>query len=149
MEVHEARPRRHIEPHLDIREDELNVGKTPGNMLPKHLFVRVGDVIVCDTNCFNLGRDAFQRGQVIRPSVAASELVIENGSGSVDVRLPAPPLRSSIYHPPPLRVSLMRPIDIRSALSANSQAWSASSKGPQAHTMEKLRGQQCISCADS
>ena len=31
MEVHEARPRRHVEPHLDIREDELNVGKAPGS----------------------------------------------------------------------------------------------------------------------
>ena len=27
MEVHEARPRRHIEPHLDIREDKLYVGQ--------------------------------------------------------------------------------------------------------------------------
>src|SRR5208282_3707685 len=122
MEVHKARPRRHIESHLDIREDELNVRKAPGNMLPKHLFVRVGDVIVCNSDGLNFGGETLQRGEIVRPSVTASELVVQNGSGCMDVRLPAPPLRSSIYHHPSLCLSLMRSVDIRCALSANSQA---------------------------
>jgi hypothetical protein len=59
MKVHETRSRCHIEPHLDVREDELNVGKAPGKALPKHFFVRVCDVIVCNSNGFNFGRRTF------------------------------------------------------------------------------------------
>ena len=96
MEVHKARSRRHIEPELDIREDKPNIRKAPGSTLPKYIFVRVGNVIVCNTNSFNLGRGSFQRGQITCPSVTASELVVQNGSGRMDVRFPAPPLRSSV-----------------------------------------------------
>src|ERR1700732_1517824 len=96
MEVNEARSRRHIKPDLDIREDKPNVGKTPWSTLSEHLFVRVGDVIVCNTDGFNLGCDTFQRGQIVSPSVAASELIVQNGARRMDVRFPAPPLRSSI-----------------------------------------------------
>jgi hypothetical protein len=70
-------------------------------MSPKHLLVRVGEVIVCNSNGLNFGGETFQRGEVIRPGVTASELVVQNGSGRMDVRLPAPPLRPSIYHRPP------------------------------------------------
>jgi hypothetical protein len=40
------------------------------------------------------GRDAFQRGEVLRPRVRASELVVQNSPGSVNMRFPAPPFRS-------------------------------------------------------
>src|SRR5580693_3632664 len=100
MEIHEARPCRHIEPHPDVREDELNVRKAPNIMSPQHLFVRVGDVIVRNSNGLNFGSEAFQRSEVIRPSVTASELIVQNGSGGMDVRLPSPPLGSSIHHHP-------------------------------------------------
>lgn len=56
MEVDEARPCGDIEPHFDIREDKVNVGKAAGAALPKHLFICVCDVIVCNSNGFNFGR---------------------------------------------------------------------------------------------
>jgi hypothetical protein len=102
VEVHEARSSRHIVPYLDVREDELNVGKATCNMLPKHLFVRVGHIIIGNSNGLNLRRDTFQRGEVSSPSANAPELVIQNGSGCVNVRFPAPPLRTSIDHGPSL-----------------------------------------------
>src|SRR5882724_239464 len=97
MEVHEARSCRHIEPDLNIRKDKPNVGKTAGSTLPEHLFVSVGDVIVCNTNGFNLGCGIFQRGQIICPSVAASEVIVQNRARRMDVRFPSKPLRSSTY----------------------------------------------------
>ena len=69
MNVNEARSCRHIEPDLDIGEDELNVGKTPGSMLPKHLFVRVGDVIVCNSDGLDLRRESFKRGEIVSPGI--------------------------------------------------------------------------------
>jgi hypothetical protein len=91
MKVNEAGFRRDIEPDLDVREDELNVRETPGNFMPKHLFVCVGDVIVCNSDGFDSGRESFQLGEVASPRIAATELVVQNGSGRVNVRLPAPP----------------------------------------------------------
>jgi hypothetical protein len=112
MKVHEARLRRHIEPHLDVREDEPNVGKAPGNMLPKHLFVGVGDVIVCDGNGLDLRRKSLKRSEVIPPRIAATELVVQNSSGRMNVRLPAPPLRSTTDHCHFLAVTNAPPVDI-------------------------------------
>jgi hypothetical protein len=67
MKVNEAGFRRHIEPDLDVREDELNVRETPGNCMPKHLFVCVGDVIVCNSDGFDSGRESFKLGEVASP----------------------------------------------------------------------------------
>jgi hypothetical protein len=91
MNVNEAGFRRRIKSYLDVREDELNVREPPGNFLPKNLFVRVGDVIVCNSDGFDSGRESFNLGEVGPPRIAGTELVVQNGSGRVNVRLPAPP----------------------------------------------------------
>jgi hypothetical protein len=91
VKVNEAGFRRRIKPYLDVRQDELNVRETPGNFMPKHLFVCVGDVIVCNSDGFDSGRESFQLGEVAPPRIAATELVVQNSSGRVNVRLPAPP----------------------------------------------------------
>lgn len=101
MEVHEARPRGYVQPYLYVREDELHFGKASCAVLPKHLFVVVSDVVVGDSNGFDLRRKLFEPGKVIHPRIARTELVVQNSSGRMDVRLPAPPLRSSIDHGSP------------------------------------------------
>ena len=47
--------------------------------MSKYLLVYVSEVIVSNTNGLDLEREPLQRGEVIRPSVSASELVVQNG----------------------------------------------------------------------
>ena len=74
-------------------------------MLPKHLFVRVGDVIICYSDGLNLRGESLKRSQVTSPRIASTELVVQNGPWRMNVRLPAPPFRSAIDHCPPPVVS--------------------------------------------
>ena len=75
MEIYETSFRgRDVEPELNIRKDKLGVGQPPGRLMPQHLLVRVGDVVVCD-------RDRLNERYPRRPPPASGRMELSEGPG--------------------------------------------------------------------
>jgi hypothetical protein len=104
VKVHKARARCYIEPHLYVWEDELRARKATCGVVLEQFFVIVGNVIIGDSNGFDLWRDLFERSEITSPGIAVAELIVQNSSWGVDMGFPAPPFRSSIDHRPPLHL---------------------------------------------
>ncbi len=92
VEIDEAAfRRRNVEPEFHVREDQLSAGQTAGRLVPQHLLVSIGHVVVRDRDGLDDGRGLLKRGQIIAPSIRAAELIVHDRAWRVDMRFPSPP----------------------------------------------------------
>lgn len=83
--------RRHVEPELHVRKDQLGVGQAAGGLVAQHLFVSIGHVVVRDRDSLDDRRGSLKCAQIVAPSVRAVELIVQDRSWRMDMRLPSPP----------------------------------------------------------
>jgi hypothetical protein len=101
VNIHEARLRRHVEAQLDIREEQFHVGEPTGGLVLEKFFVGLGDVVVGDGDCLDPRRQAFEGREIGNPWVGGAELIVEDGAGRMDMRLPSVPFRTATDHAHP------------------------------------------------
>lgn len=101
VNVHEARFGRDIQTQLNVGKDQLHTGQATGRFVLKQLLVGVGDVIVSDRNCLDLGLQPFERREVGLLGIDCTELVLDYRAGGMNMRLPTVPFRTATDHTPP------------------------------------------------
>ena len=141
VNVHKPRFRGHVEPDFDVREDKLNVRQTTDPLLPNHFFISISDVVVRNSDGFNLRDQTFKHRQIISPGIGTTELVVQYSSRRVNVRLPTTPFRSSIEHSFTL-VRLL--LAIRTGRSQRQTYVANFQLSGKPMLREKLDGQQCM-----
>src|SRR5689334_22652510 len=98
MNIHKARSRCNIKPHLHVRKYEVYIVQASLTMTFYNFFVGVSDVVIRHGDRFNRWRQSFEGTEVVIPRVRSDKLVVQHRARSVDVRLPATPLRTSCNH---------------------------------------------------
>jgi hypothetical protein len=75
VKIREPRSSGHVEPYLDVWKKELNVWKPAGRVVPKHLLIRVGYVVVGHGNRSDSGCAVFKCGEVRIPGTVTKFVV--------------------------------------------------------------------------
>ena len=76
VKIHESRPSGRVESYLDVWKKEVNVWKAAGRAVPKHLFIRIGYVVVSYGNCPDSGCAVFKRAEVRVPGGTVAKLIV-------------------------------------------------------------------------
>ena len=92
VEIDKAPRRRNVEPEFHVGKDQLGSGQTAGRLVPQHLLLSIGHVVVRDRDRLDDWRDLLKRGQIIAPSIRAAELIVHDRAWRMDMRFPSPPL---------------------------------------------------------
>jgi hypothetical protein len=60
--------------------------------------VGISDVVIGDGDRLDRRRQSFQRGKVGPPGIGGTELIVEDGAGGMDMRLPPVPFLPATDH---------------------------------------------------
>ncbi|MDF0543789.1 hypothetical protein PX699_15665 [Sphingobium sp. H39-3-25] len=98
VDIHETGFGGHIEPDLDVWEDQIDVREPIGGLVAKNLLVGVGDIVICRSDGLNDGRARLKRRDIVSPRIGPTKLVVEDGSWRMNMWLPPTPLRPPSNH---------------------------------------------------
>ncbi|MEI5725799.1 hypothetical protein V7S54_31630 [Ensifer sp. CCNWLY38] len=98
VDVDEAGLGGDVETQFDVREDELHIGQSAGQLVLEDFLVSVCKIVIRDRDCFDFRRRGLKRGEVGFPGRATAELIVEDGPWRMDVGFPATPFRSPTDH---------------------------------------------------
>src|SRR5215831_14432546 len=84
------------ETHLDIRKNKFAIRQTTGSFGFNDLLIGISTVVIGHANGTDLRCRRLQRFKIGLPFVAAFELIVQNRSRRMDVRLPTVPMGAGI-----------------------------------------------------